>query len=382
MCKLKGMSFDLSVFIVMVESLMEHTHYWLGFNMVPGIGSAKLSALVRRFGDVETAWYADVADYEQMGLDKRAIRNLTVARQSIDLAAQWKRVQQANIDLLHWDSDKYPAALKAIPVSPPTLFKQGEFTAADQQAIAIVGTRRVSNYGRQMTQDIAAALVQNGVTIVSGLARGVDSIAHQTAVECGGRTIAVLGSGLDCIYPPENRQLAAQIINGSGVLLSEYMLGVQPEAKNFPPRNRIISGLSLGVIVIEAGKKSGALITARFADDQHKPIYALPGNVTNVVSAGPNKLIQQGAKLITSAADVLDNLNLERVTQQKAVQMALPDSAEEAALIAQLSHEPLHLDELIRQVNFPAALVSSTLTMLELKGTVQQVGGMHYVLRR
>ncbi len=356
--------------------------YWLGFNMVPGIGSAKLAALVRQFGDVETAWHADIAEYERMGLDKRAVKNLTAARQSLDLDQQWARVQKAGIDLLHWDTADYPAALKAIPVSPPILFKQGAFAPADQRAIAIVGTRRVSNYGRQMTRDITAALVRSGVTIVSGLARGVDSIAHQTAVELGGRTIGVLGSGLDCIYPPENRQLAAQIIDGRGALISEYMLGVQPEAKNFPPRNRIISGLSLGVIVIEAGQKSGALITARFADDQHKPVYALPGNVTSLVSAGPNHLIKQGAKLITSAADVLDDLNLERISQQQAVQMALPDSAEEAALLAHLTHEPIHLDDLIRQAGLPPALVSSTLTMLELKGAVQQVGGMHYVLRR
>jgi DNA processing protein len=224
--------------------------------------------------------------------------------------------------------------------------------------------------------------VQNNVTIVSGLARGIDAIAHKTAVELGGRTLAVLGSGLDCIYPAENRTLAQEIAQGQGAIISEYGLGVQPEAKNFPPRNRIISGLSLGVIIIEAGERSGALITTNFALEQNREVFAVPGNINSPVSQGPNRLIQEGAKLVMRVEDVLEELNLRMVVERTAVQMVLPETAEEVALYTQLSAQPVHIDELSRTTGLPSALVSSTLTLMELKGMVQQVGGMNYVLLR
>jgi DNA processing protein len=179
---------------------------------------------------------------------------------------------------------------------------------------------------------LVAGLVQNNVTIVSGLARGIDAIAHKTAVELGGRTLAVLGSGLDCIYPAENRTLAQEIAQGQGAIISEYGLGVQPEAKNFPPRNRIISGLSLGVIIIEAGERSGALITTNFALEQNREVFAVPGNINSPVSQGPNRLIQEGAKLVMRVEDVLEELNLRMVVERTAVQMVLPETAEEVAL--------------------------------------------------
>lgn len=196
----------------------------------------------------------------------------------------------------------------------------------------------------------------------------------------GGRTIAVLGSGLDAIYPPEHRTIAAQIVqNGQGALVSEYALGVQPDARNFPPRNRIISGLTLGTVVVEAGEPSGALITANFALEQNREVFAVPGNINSPASRGPNRLIQQGAKLVTRVEDILEELNLTLVTEQVAVQLALPESAEEAALLATLTAQPTHIDDLSRETGLPAALVSSTLTLMELKGIVQQVGGMNYV---
>jgi DNA processing protein len=248
--------------------------------------------------------------------------------------------------------------------------------------VAVVGTRRLTAYGRQVTRDIVSGLVRNGVTIISGLARGIDAVAHQAALDAGGRTIAVLCSGLDFIYPAENRSLVKEIISGRGAVISEYGLGVQPEAKNFPPRNRVISGLSLGVIVVEAGKRSGALITANFALEQGRDVFAVPGNINSVASKGPNRLIQDGAKLVTCADDVLDELNLQMVVEQTAVQLLLPETAEEAALLAHLNYNPIHVDELGRATGFPTNLVSSTLTMMELKGMVQQTGGMSYILSR
>jgi DNA processing protein len=196
----------------------------------------------------------------------------------------------------------------------------------------------------------------------------------------GGRTIGVLGSGLDIIYPSENRSLAKDIIAGHGALVSEFSLGTKPEAKNFPPRNRVISGLSLGVVVVEAGTRSGALITSGFAAEQDREVFAVPGNITSPASRGPNRLIQDGAKLVRGVEDVLEELNLMMVHEKTAIQIAMPDSAEEALIMESLTHQPTHIDELARQVSLPSALVSSTLTLMELKGLVQQVGGMQYVL--
>jgi DNA processing protein len=272
--------------------------------------------------------------------------------------------------------------LREIPNAPPLLYIKGELKEIDQWAVAVVGTRRLTSYGRQVTKDLVAGLVRNKVTIVSGLARGIDAVAHRTAVELGGRTIAVLGSGLDSIYPAENRQLARDIVAGHGCVISEYGLGVQPEAKNFPPRNRVISGLSLGTIVVEAGERSGALITTNFALEQGREVFAVPGNIHSPASKGPNRLIQQGAKLVTSIEDILEELNLSMVAEQTAVQLALPETNEEVALYTQLSANPVHIDDLCRLSGLPTNIVSSTLTLMELKGIVQQVGGMNYTLTR
>ena len=225
-------------------------------------------------------------------------------------------------------------------------------------------------------------LVRNGVTIISGLARGVDAIAHRTALDFGGRTIAVLGSGPDNIYPPEHRDMARQIVRGQGAIVTDYPLGTEPESKNFPPRNRIISGLALGVVVVEAGERSGALITAQFAVEQGRDVFAVPGNVNSRASQGTNRLIQQGAKLICEVDDVLEELNLRMVFEHTAVQQALPETVEEAALFAHLSSEPVHVDALSRNTGLPSQVVSGTLALLELKGIVRQVGGMNYVMVR
>lgn len=357
--------------------------FWLGFNLVPGIGTAKLQALLDYFGSPAAAWQATELQMQKLGLDKRARRNLVEAREKIDLESKLAEVKAAGVRLIHWDSPSYPRYLKEIPAPPPVLYMQGEFAEQDEIGVAIVGTRRLTSYGRQMARDLAAGLARQGITIVSGLARGIDTIAHQTALDVGGRTIAVLGSGLKQIYPAENRTLAAQIVSqGQGAILSEYELNTKPQAKNFPPRNRIISGLTLGTIVVEGSVKSGAMITAKFALEQDREVFAVPGYVTSPASAGPNSLIQQGAKLITNVDDVLEELQVAQKIEQSAVQMALPQSAEEVALLHHLSIEPQHVDDICRAAELPAALVSSTLTLMELKGIVQNVGGMKYALFR
>lgn len=357
--------------------------YWLGFNLVKGIGPAKLQALLDSMGSLEVAWQASGAHLRQLGFDQRSIDNLAAARTDLDLDRELAQVQAAGIDLLTWQSPDYPRYLREIPNAPPLLYRRGRLQENDQWAVAVVGTRRLTPYGRQVTRDLVTRLAHQGVTIVSGLARGIDAIAHQAALDAGGRTIAVLGSGLDTIYPPENRPLADRIIQEErGVIISEYALGVQPDAKNFPPRNRIISGLSLGVVVIEAGETSGALITANFAIEQNREVFAIPGSILSPVSRGPNRLIQQGAKLVTRVDDILEELNLTQVVEQAAVQLALPESAEEALILGRLSHQPVHIDEISREVGLPTALVSGTLALMELKGMAQQVGGMNYVRTR
>lgn len=361
---------------------MSDLKYWLGFNLVKGIGPAKVQALLDYFGSLASAWQANEFELYKIGFDKRAVANLLQARHELNLDTALAQAQQANIKLLTWDTPEYPNYLREIPNPPPLLYLKGDLLEQDRWAVAVVGTRRLTGYGRQVTRDLVAGLVQNNITVVSGLARGIDAVAHKTAVELGGRTLAVLGSGLDAIYPADNRALAQEITQGHGAIISEYGLGIQPEAKNFPPRNRIISGLSLGVIIVEAGERSGALITTNFALEQNREVFAVPGNINSPASQGPNKLIQEGAKLVTRVEDVLEELNLHMVAERTAVQLVLPETAEEIALYTQLSAQPVHIDDLSRSTGLPSALVSSTLTLMELKGMVQQVGGMNYVLLR
>ncbi len=362
---------------------MDDIKYWLGFNLVNGIGPAKLQALLDFYGELGAAWRAPEDQLQRIGLDKRAIATLQEVRATVDLERYAARVAAAGIDVLTWQSERYPRLLREVTGSPPVLYVAGTLQEMDSWAVAVVGTRRVTSYGRQITRELVAGLARNNVTIVSGLARGTDGIAHETALEVGGRTIAVLGSGLASIYPPEHRGLVKAIVErGQGAVISEYALDTPPDAKNFPPRNRIISGLSLGTIVVEAGERSGALITANFAAEQSREVFAVPGNINSHASRGPNRLIQQGAKLVLGVEDVLEELNLTMVTQHVAVQMALPESEEEAMLLAHLSPQPVHVDDLTRTTGLSSALVGSTLALMELKGMVQQVGGMKFVLAR
>jgi DNA processing protein len=232
-----------------------------------------------------------------------------------------------------------------------------------------------------VTEEIASFLAQNGVTVISGLARGIDAIAHQAALKAGGRSIAVLGSGVDHIYPPENRRLAEEMI-AHGALISDYAPGTQPDGGNFPPRNRIISGLSMAVVVIEAGITSGALITATFAAEQGRDVFAVPGSILAQQSKGTNRLIRDGAQPLLDAEEILETLNLTQITEHRAARQTLPTDPTEQRIFGVLSSEPVHVDEVGLQTNLPIEQVSATLAMMELKGLVRQVGGMHYVAVR
>lgn len=361
---------------------MSEVKYWLGFNYVSGIGPAKVQALLGYFGSLDRAWRASDEQLRDIGLDSRAIQSFNDVRQNFDLEGYCAQIEASGVSVLTWESEAYPDLLREIPASPPVLFLRGQYEPIDRWAIAVVGTRRLSAYGRQVTRDLVEGLVRNGITIVSGLARGIDAVAHRTALEEGGRTIAVMASGIDKVYPAEHRDMAREIVNGHGVIVTDYPYGAEPESAHFPARNRLISGLSLGVLVVEAGEKSGALITSRFALEQNREVFAVPGNIHSPVSVGTNRLIQQGGKLVTRVDDILEELNLRMVAEQAVAQVILPESAEEAALISQLSSQPVHVDDLQRLTGMPSSLVSSTLTIMELKGMVQQVGGMNYIRLR
>ena len=360
---------------------MDNTHYYLGFNMVNGIGPARLDRLIECCGSIEAAWHADLLQLPAAGLDAKTTNALLAARRTLDLEAERQRVEQAGFQLISRDDDNYPAALAQIPAPPPLLYVRGQISAVDDWSIAVVGTRSPSTYGREVTRRIVGELAAAGVTIVSGLAMGVDAVAHATALEVGGRTLAVLGSGLDQVYPERNRALAEQVV-GNGALISEFPLGTKPTPQLFPVRNRIISGLALATLVIEAGAKSGALITVRNALDQGRDVFAVPGPIFSPKSAGPNQLIRDGAGLVTCGQDILEALNLSAMAIQQEVVAALPDDPTEATLLELVSYEPQHVDELRRQSDMPITVVSSTLAIMELKGLVRQAGPMQYVRAR
>jgi DNA processing protein len=355
--------------------------FWIGFNLVSGIGPVKFRRLADFFGDLGEAWQATPMALRQAGLDPRALESLLATRGRVSLEAETDRLWQLGVTALTWDDAEYPERLRQIDNPPPLLYVKGKVRPEDEWAIAMVGTRRATVYGREAARRLAAELARNNLTVVSGLAKGIDSHAHQAALEAGGRTIAVLGCGVDVIYPPENRRLAGEVV-ASGALVSEYPLGTQPEASNFPPRNRIISGLSLGTVVVESHERSGALITADFALEQGRDVFAVPGSIFSKASAGCHALIKQGAKLVATGQDILEELNLTMVSQHQEVQEILPTNELESTILKILSSEPQHIDEIRRECGLPIATVSATLTMMELKGMTRQVGGMNYVLAR
>lgn len=357
---------------------MEDKAYWIALNRVAGIGAVRMTALLSSFGTAEAAWRASIQGLKAAGLDRRTLENLLQARRDLDVAAEWDRVCAAGIRVITLADDDYPANLRQIDIPPPLLYIRGTLHANDLWAVGIVGTRRASVYGHEVARSVASDLAQVGVTVVSGMALGVDTVAHKAALEAGGRTLAVLGSGVDQIYPPDNRGLAHAIIE-QGALISEYPLGVRPDAGNFPPRNRIISGLSKGVVIVEAGTRSGALITARYAAEQGRDVFAVPGSILHPGSAGCNALIQQGAIPLLSSQDILSHLNLEQTVAQQAARAVIDADPQEARLLDFLTREPRHMDDIVRDSAMPAPEVAGLLTMMELKGLVRQVGATSYV---
>jgi DNA processing protein len=363
---------------------------WLTLKLLPGLGNRSLLKLVRHFGSPEAILDASSADLDRViGLRPHAVRALRSCQPSRDPAAEWQMLQDQGFRLVCLDDPDYPANLAAIADPPVVVYVNGLLEPRDLVAVAVVGSRAASAPGMAFTERLCSDLARCGITIVSGMAVGIDSAAHRGALRAQGRTLAVLGCGLDQDYPRENRDLRLRIVN-AGALLSEFPLGTPPEPGHFPARNRIISGLALGVVVVEAAQRSGSLITARLALEQGREVFAVPGMARNYRSIGAHQLLRQGAKLVETAEDILEEIRPmirrshiaaeTRHTESAAAGGAVRGefSRDEAALLAVLEREALHIDDLGRLLQWPASQVASVLQSLELKGAVQQLPGKHF----
>jgi DNA processing protein len=355
-------------------------YYWVALNTVPNVGQIRFVSLVKHFGSPQKVLEASVREIskvEDVGeITASCIKGQVNYKEA---ERQVKAFEKSGCGWMTFTDSDYPKRLRQISDPPPFLFVKGSLTEADELAVALVGSRQATDYGKTITQRITSELVAKGITIVSGLATGIDSYAHKAALEAGGRTIAVLGCGLDIIYPSENKILAKKI-EAQGALVSEFLFGTEPIAENFPKRNRIISGLSLGVIVVEAPAKSGALLTAQYALEQNREVFAVPGNLGKKTSEGANNLIKQGAKLVTRAEDILEELNLSTTMTVKEFKKQLPELAEQEKAIYQvLSVEPIHIDNLAQESNLSISETLTGLLNLELKGLARQRSGKFFV---
>ncbi|MFA6193982.1 MAG: DNA-processing protein DprA [Parcubacteria group bacterium] len=356
--------------------------YWHAFNCVDGFGPQAFKKLTVGFASLEEAWKStDAENLEQLGLSKKQIDNFFQFRQSHSPEILFKELAKENIEILTIGGDAYPVQLKEIASAPPVLYARGNKVILSNKSIAIVGSRKFTEYGRRVTENLTRDLVRAGLTIVSGLALGIDGIAHRSALDAGGFTAAVLGTGIDdaTIYPREHFNLARQIIENGGALITEQPPKTPSLKQNFPARNRIMAGLALGTLVIEAAESSGSLITAGFALEQNREVFAVPGDIFSLQSMGANLLLKRGAKLVSSAADILEEFSLSRAQPKLALKLFEPRTDEEKIIWKILSNVPLHIDKISKLAKLDTAAVSSVLGMLEIESAVRDVGGKNYI---
>lgn len=359
---------------------MEDRDYLVGLRYIPGVGAKAVNKLLNHFHTAQNVWQATYHQLKDLdGVGDKFIEEFVEKRDSLNLEAILDNLTKKNIKTTTILDQDYPDNLRLIYDPPPVLFYQGQWDENDSQAFAIVGSRKATVYGRKVAEQFGRELAQHGFVIVSGLARGIDSAAHQGCLAAGGRTIAVLGSGSDVIYPRENIKLAEQI-KENGIIITEYPPGTPPWKGNFPARNRIIAGLSLGVLIVEAAIKSGALITADFALESGREVFAIPGPITSPNSQGTNNLIKQGAKLVNQVGDILEEFSAPEASvaafeQQKLFNLT-PD---EQAVYNCLSWEPVRIEELIEKTGWTASRVQTVLTFLELSGLIEQLPGRQII---
>lgn len=357
---------------------MKDLYHWVGLTMAPGVGSVLFKRLTQAFGSPEGVFRASPKDLKRVeGMGAKVVASLKRFDWKHTVEKELRLSEKNGAKLVTWEDEEYPVNLKQIYDPPPLLYVLGSLIPQDPIAVAVVGSRNPTTYGQLAAERISMGLSRKGVTVVSGLARGVDSCAHQGALAAGGRTIGVLGCGVDIIYPPENRDLFARVA-AQGAVISEFPLGTPPDSDHFPIRNRVISGLSLGVAVVEATLRSGSLITARFALDQGRDVYAVPGNVDSARSEGANRLIKEGAKLVTRAEDILEEIHH---IPRPAIPATPPQpklSEEESRVYLTLEQGALHIDQIIARTALSSAKISAILLALELAGHVKQFPGMRF----
>jgi DNA processing protein len=365
--------------MVLKDSLYLH-----GLNLLPQLGPARLALLSKQFPSFEAAFNAREKELVLAGIDPEVARKFLELRDKINLGVEAEKLAAEGIGILSFRDVNYPKLLLEIPKFPAILYYKGKMESNEELCVAVVGTRQISNYGRTVIPLLVEPLVDAGCVIVSGMAFGVDSAAHEIAIKKGCRTIAVLGGGLDekSLYPKHHALLAQRILDAGGALVSEYPIGTPNFKQNFVARNRIISGLSVATLIIECDLQSGTLITAKHALDQNRQVYAVPGPIYSPQSQGPNNLLKMGAKPVTTANDILEDLNLQSLPEQKTAQTTFGDTKEETTILKILGFEPLIIDSLIKQSGLEAAAVTSALTFLEIKGRVKNLGGQQYVLAR
>lgn len=357
---------------------MNERYYWLAFSAFPGIGPVRFKLLLDWFSSAKKAWQASRKDLLKINLGEKLTEKFDQFRRNFSVEGYAKKLKEKEVNFLILTDEKYPKLLREISDPPFVLYIKGKRVKGEgdkwdiSKSIAVVGTRKITNYGREVTRLLVAQLVNAGLTIISGLAIGVDGAAHEAAIEANGRTIAVLGCGVDCCNPRTNQWLYNKIIQGNGAVLSEMPLSHFALPGLFPARNRIISGLSLGVLVIEGAGDSGALITARNAAEQGREVFAVPGPITSAYSTAPAELIKKGAKLVTNAGDILEELNIKlKVESAKLKVRGTPEEEK----ILEILEEELHFDEVVRKSGMETSRVGSLLSLMEIKGMVRSLGG-------
>ena len=357
----------------------------LRLSLTKGIGARTYKTLVETFGSPEAIFNASRKDVEAIhGIGEKLAHAITEESRKVDIASEIKFTQEKNIQIIPFTSEQYPKYLKNIYDPPLVLYVKGSLLETDAIALAIVGARRCTYYGLSQAERFSRLLAQKGFCIVSGMARGIDTAAHRGAILAQGRTIAVLGCGLGTIYPQENIELAEKIAE-YGAIISEFPMKTPPDYRNFPPRNRIISGLSLGVLVVESALNSGSLITAQWALEQGKEVFAIPGNIDNVYSRGSHKLIKEGAKLVEDINDIIQELGTIGEALNECDEPETKDTrsitlnSQEKKIFSLLSSSPIDIDEIIQTTGLPTSVVSSTLMILEIRKLVKQLSGKRFV---
>ena len=357
---------------------MTDNDYLVALASFTSFGPLRINLLTEYFGSAENAWKTSFNKLTKIGLNEKLVRSFLDYRDNFDFKKYFDRLNYLKIDFVTIKDKTYPENLKGLDDAPVVLYVRGKMVKNDVNAVAIVGSRKMTSYGREVTERLSAQLANVGLTIISGLAFGVDLAAHKSAIEVGGRCIAVLAGGVETITPKSNEWLGLKIIDSGGAVISEYPPGVTPERHLFPFRNRIISGLAKAVIVVEGLIKSGTIHTANHAAKQGRTVFAVPGQITSPMSSAPHYLIKNGAKMVTSIEDVLEELDLQLKVDREAVESVLPSDKDEGKLIEILANEPLHLDELARISGLTVSTISSKLTVMELKGIVKNIGNGVY----